>query len=46
LFIFTKAVFGAKLISFQIASLVFDLALVSRNFQKQTKVIKSAETSK
>jgi hypothetical protein len=42
----TKAVFGARDISLAIASLVFDFALVSRYFPKQTKVIKSAETSK
>jgi hypothetical protein len=42
----TNAVFGARDISLAIASLVFDFALVSRYFPKQTKVIKSAETSK
>jgi hypothetical protein len=45
-FIFTKAVFGARCISFEIASFVLDLALFSRYFQKLTKVINKAETSK
>jgi hypothetical protein len=44
--IFTKAIFGASDMSFFIASFVFDFDLVSKYFQKQTNVMRSAETSK
>jgi hypothetical protein len=46
LLIFTKAFLGVKLISFLIASFVFAFDIVSRYFQKHTKVSKNAETSK
>jgi len=44
--ILTKAVFGASDISFLIASFVLAFDFVSRYFQKQTKVMRRAETSK
>jgi len=43
---FTYDVFGASQTSFDIASFVFHFAFASRYFQKQTNVIKRADTSK
>jgi len=44
--ILTKAVFGVSDISFLIASFVLAFDFISMYFQKHTKVIRSAETSK